>query len=510
VWTALPEALGPADGSAAPQSIAGPQWVNGVLEIPKYFGAFLDAPLATYDPNHRHKWRSHELLHRYVGFFWSPDMTRFEAYLGARLAELLPVVHWYALDEIGRARCAAHRGKLLRREFCPECEACRRPYWELPAPGSDEVARWEAEASRHLREELEVIESEMHLGVPIASPRPGLDASSDARAYLDGHWERVTAWSFGSWIELFGEPSLDFEASVQDMRARVSTAARELLEDEIEVDLDVATALRERQRLRDLGYRVCCALEWHEEPGVWTALEALALAANSMASGSPIEGGNEFEADLLARLRASSRHFPPGLVDGLADAGLCFGGRPNGPTSLAQLTRGLESALPESSAAGLISADAVAAFAAGSAFDAPGGIAVRFVNFLGADCPTHLRLEAWLRAGPHRDRDGEDFGAVPDLLTSTRSLRLNQTLRRGRFGAAAIEGLLGWRPEGESAELAAIYLRGEPRVIELDAEISACLDGLNASDGAELLTNAALAGLVEAAFIWWLPPATGA
>ena len=106
IWTPLPPSLAPDATSANEGWVDGPVWQAGVLEIPKYFGAFLDAPLAVYDPNHRHKWRAHELLHRRAGFSWAPDMTPFEAYLGARLSELLPIVHWYGLDEVGRGSWA--------------------------------------------------------------------------------------------------------------------------------------------------------------------------------------------------------------------------------------------------------------------------------------------------------------------------------------------------------------------------------------------------------------------
>ena len=64
---------------------------------------------------HRRKWRPHELLHGAVGFFWREDASRFETYVGARLNELLPVVHWYGLDEIFRPRCERHTGEVLFR-----------------------------------------------------------------------------------------------------------------------------------------------------------------------------------------------------------------------------------------------------------------------------------------------------------------------------------------------------------------------------------------------------------
>ena len=121
-------------------------WTAGMLVAPKYFSAFLDAPLPTYDPNHRTKWRAHELLHRLARFVWRPEITRFEAYLGSRLSELLPVVHWYGLDEIRRGKCAAHRGVVLHHEVCEACEAAARSFWEIEI--DPESARIHAARSR--------------------------------------------------------------------------------------------------------------------------------------------------------------------------------------------------------------------------------------------------------------------------------------------------------------------------------------------------------------------------
>src|SRR5690554_4427421 len=71
-----------------------PQWSDGVLAEPKYFSFFQDAPFPAFNPNHRRKWRAHELLHGASKFFWHPQMTRFELYVSARLNELLPIIHW--------------------------------------------------------------------------------------------------------------------------------------------------------------------------------------------------------------------------------------------------------------------------------------------------------------------------------------------------------------------------------------------------------------------------------
>ena len=97
------------------------EWREGVLHVPKYFSAFLEAPLPVFHPSHRAKWRPHELLHKLARFAWRPDVTRFEAYLSARLSELLPVVHWYGFDEIGRHACPDHQGHRPNRTHCDLC-----------------------------------------------------------------------------------------------------------------------------------------------------------------------------------------------------------------------------------------------------------------------------------------------------------------------------------------------------------------------------------------------------
>src|SRR5690606_9174290 len=121
-----------------------------------------EAAYATYDPNHRLKWRSHELLHRRVGFFWRPDLTRFEAYLGARLSELLPVVHWYGFDEIHRPHCAQHQDEVLRQQMCSACIAEQRPVWtHAVLPVDEDRARARAtECLDHLRCELQAVVEE--------------------------------------------------------------------------------------------------------------------------------------------------------------------------------------------------------------------------------------------------------------------------------------------------------------------------------------------------------------
>ena len=118
------------------------EWSQGRLVLPKYASFALESASPPFNPNHRCKWRPHELLHSLCRFYWRPDMTRFEAYIGARLSELLPVVHWYGLDELYRRRCPIHVGQVLYRDFCPECESLAQESWQINAAVEELLRRF--------------------------------------------------------------------------------------------------------------------------------------------------------------------------------------------------------------------------------------------------------------------------------------------------------------------------------------------------------------------------------
>ncbi|MEM9068955.1 MAG: hypothetical protein AAGE52_10630, partial [Myxococcota bacterium] len=56
-------------------------WDRGALHVGKYQSFQAEAPFATFDPLHDAKWAPHEFLHRALGFFFRPTMSRFELYL---------------------------------------------------------------------------------------------------------------------------------------------------------------------------------------------------------------------------------------------------------------------------------------------------------------------------------------------------------------------------------------------------------------------------------------------
>ena len=458
-------------------------WTSGVLETPKYFSAFLDAPLPTYDPNHRTKWRAHELLHRLARFVWRPDIARFEAYLGSRLAELLPVVHWYGLDEIGRGKCAAHRGVVLHRETCDACESAARPYWEIDPDRASALVHAE-HALEHLATELDACAAELATGRQHATPRPGLDAADDAIGYLRGHWNRITAWSFGAWIELFLRPGVDYFESTVQMLAHIRALLPRILCERIAIDPAAAQRERARRFAQDVGYRILRVVETLDddaEAEVRPALEALA------AGDDPQHVLPELDARTKLALAGgwTWRRAPEPTIDLVMD--------------------GLRSGLPRSLD---VRDDAwlraqVRSFVASPEFRGQGELFVRFAAFVDDDA---IALEAWLRARPVIDLDAERFAAIPDGTPDDGTLRVNATLRTGTFSASALRTVLDWSDDeidGDVVELAAVHWGGEPRAFALGDEPRRVLDA--ATHGRWAGDPDARAALLLCGALVWLP-----
>ena len=517
----------------------GPRWREGILTSPKYFSFFQDAPLAAYYPNHRRKWRAHELLHGAQGFFWHPEMTRFECYVGARLNELLPVVHWYGLDEIFRPRCERHLGQCLQREFCLDCEAAARPFWSLPAQARErqrkDAERFAESAIEHFREEWSACMSEVTSGRRRSVPRPGLDASSDAMGYVRGHWNRLTAWSTGVWIEKFLVDGVDYFSTLDHYAQHLATTAQSLMSGDIVLSQEETRRHRARRVVQDAAYRTFLALEGLDEDAeerLWPALEEASRAAEALRT----EGVAEDSAvGALERLYAAfeamseARPIPLAIRAGFSASGYAWRGaeRMTGLTqqevvegATPQLIEGILSALPASSAAiEPERLDAIArVFACSAELQQHGPLASRFAAWSAArpdalgEVTVLAGFEAWASAPPHKDADAEDFAVLPDdaapLRGSSGRLRLHRTLRRGEFDSAAVAELIGM-PEARGAELAAIRHRGELRVIPIDEVGQEILTATEAARPvADWLSDAmwpTLELLLENGFVVWLP-----
>ena len=505
-----------------------PEWQAGVLEEPKYFGFAQDAPLTAFHPNHRRRWRPHEQLHGAVGWFWRPDQTRFEAYLGARLNELLPVVHWYGTAELLRRRCPAHRGGPIPTRTCTACED--------PGPGTrpvdaDAARAFAAHAIVHLDSELRAIAGELQTGRVHATPRPGLDASSDAIGYLRGHWNRLCSWGHGAWVERFCVAGVDHETSIADLAERVAASARALWGGTLEVHQADFERLRARRLVQQLGRRTLRALEWLQ-PGSLGFQEALAAA------DGPLEALQALQADLLSgKADATEAHITAAIVADELDAlalppsvGGRIGGlaamwwRAPGPASADQVVDGLDSALP--SAAGEVAglAKLGGAFVESPEFAGMGDLGGRFGRWIERLEPQTIDLtpvqaadlvfEGWLRALPRQDLDASRFAVMgdsaelagPEVLSE---LRPHASLRRRAFAAHDVRR---WLDDTESdtesdteIELVAAWVEDLPVVLTLESPLRSALDRITGIDPTAPATPEALAVLVAHGLVVWSP-----
>ena len=169
-----------------------PEWDAGRLPEAKYAAFRHDLPIASFHPGHRAKWSAHELCHALVGFGWRADASPLWNATAARLAELLPVVLWYFLDEVRLTRCPRHDGPLFTAS-CDDCEAvaCARPW-------SREDAAHLRAAADFLDRELAAIARTRRLGVPVPHIRGSLDLCSDGIAYAAAHGPRLCKSHAGS------------------------------------------------------------------------------------------------------------------------------------------------------------------------------------------------------------------------------------------------------------------------------------------------------------------------
>ena len=256
-------------------------WDVGVLQAGKYRSFTQDEPFATYNPNHMSKWGPHELMHRVCGFFWRPGATRWETYVGARLNELLPVVLWYGFDELAR---------LDRDGFSRVRDANDRPArlkdarW-LVEPSPELEARVRRgltnfrEGFTHFDREMAAIDEELKLGRPVTAPHEFLNSSSDAIAYVVGHFGRLTDPVVGAMIGTVLQSGRDFVPSIPAYRARIENDLERLVREPIVLDQDLIRARHRGRLVWDLAHR--CA--HHErarlarlEPGFETAGEVMA------------------------------------------------------------------------------------------------------------------------------------------------------------------------------------------------------------------------------------------
>ena len=284
-----PDALG------VPEEVRDPEhgvWDRGVLRSGKYQGFLADEAFAIYDPSHVSKWGPHELVHRAAGFFAREGASRFEHYLGARLNELVPVVLFYGPEQVMRLdegpfdRAAAGRApsaSVDRARWLHDGEAALRERALASVP----ILR---EGLAHFERELRAIDEELATGRRVRAPHPSLDASSDATAYVVGHYDRLRAI----------EPvlsALPDEIACRDVRAyreRVEHLFDRLLFSPIALDLERAAARASGRRVWDVLHRAA-------HLGAEIAAELAPLASEARAL---VERAWEGEAAPVERFRA--------------------------------------------------------------------------------------------------------------------------------------------------------------------------------------------------------------
>ena len=496
-----------------------PIWKDGILHAPKYFSFFLESPLPPYHPNHRSKWRVHELLHTWVGFFWHPQLTRFEAYIGARLSELLPIVHWYGLDEIGRLRCPKHIGKRLYRTLCPDCEALVQPFWTQPP--FDEKLRTAAlehatHALDHFSREFEACLQEIQTGQVHETPRPNLDAASDAQGYLIGHWNRLTAWSFGSWVLQFCVDGVDYHSSLPQFAQHVAECFRGMLMGASSYSPAGAARQRLRQSVLDIGYRAYCVLEWVQdeeaERTILGCLEDLAQTAHGLLDGTAEPSDAEMAIQMLDAAMASLESLlPEGVVQRyLAHGHVALSREEAGERGYAFVVEGLQNGLPDmlSQIEGWESV--VGDFIAAPDFMAPKALRSRFADWLRvndvfpAEISTAVQIEAWLRDIPHKDEEARLFASMPSQESwGDGTLRCHETLRRQTFSAAGVQLIFGWELEADTLALCCVWTDGSPQVFVESEEMTAVFAQVKAGEKPE--QDDTVLDLLDIGALVWLP-----
>lgn len=195
-----------------------PRWSQGVLPEPKY-GAFRhDQGIGSFHPGHRAKWSTHELCHGLVGTAWRPGASRLFHATAGRLSELVPVVLWYTLDEIGLRRCPRHTSPLYRTH----CPACERAAAQGAGPVDVDSARRHLKAARDfVEQELDAVARTRRTGSPVHHVHGSLDLCSDGLAYAASHGPRLESPGFSMWAERYLGPSVGGYDALEALQDRV-------------------------------------------------------------------------------------------------------------------------------------------------------------------------------------------------------------------------------------------------------------------------------------------------
>jgi hypothetical protein len=370
----------------APELAVAPEWRGGVLPERKYQSFRHDQAIGSFHPGMRGKWTAHELCHALVGFAWRPGATPLFLATASRLAELLPVVLWYFLDEAHLRRCPVHResGPLYRR-LCLACEAA------ASARVDDLFAHMHLDGGRDFFErEVRAIRRTLVLGEPVPHLYGSLDLCSDGVAYAAAHGPRLSSEAFERFADGFLVECGGWVRSLDALEARALDVLRAIVEGApLDPLAPSASHGRARWVLQDLGWRL---LElWHQTEG--EAAEGLLslvdrLAAEIPATADPSRAGDAVLASACAALGEAAQGYRALHEDWVVpdpDAVFALGYAVPGlgaGSHVGSLVEGVRSALPLT--AGLVGADLPARVASFAATDAAVRVPIgrRFATWL--------------------------------------------------------------------------------------------------------------------------------
>ncbi len=394
-WLSLPDDWLPAD--ADPEADV-TEWVEGVRAEPKYQQFRHDLMVASLHPGHRGKWTAHELCHRLVGYGWRAGASPLFHATAARLAELVPVMLWYFLDDAFVARCDRHQhGGGLFRDHCAACE-------RVAAPTADDPLAVERvrEGLRFFDAELAAIARTRRTGRPVANCYATLDLCSDGLAYAAAHNARLQSRTFHDYAERFLTPGAGWSATLDDLEARARAVVAAIVDPDARLEPQAKTpeAGADTWARQDVGWRLM-QVQLDCEPECADAIEPIVLA---LAAGGAVADARE-----AWRALVEEWELPP--VEVVFGVGYDIGG---GLRCAEVAQAGVTSALPLTFAdrapdvSALLAADA----------DAPSRehIGLRFVaSFRDDPCAELARWEAIVASMPPGEAEDDALvGLSPD------------------------------------------------------------------------------------------------
>ena len=261
------------------------EWIGGALVAGRYQSFCLDGAFALMNPNHSARWTAHELLHRAVGFAWAPDLSPWEQYQLSRLAELLPVAHWYGLDRFCRLD---ERGPYERAQDAQRPESpLTKALWldetaEVLMARVTQCAPMLLSALEHIELELRAYDSERETLRLTPAEHDLLNSSSDALAYVAGHGARLRDADVAQLLQAVSWPRP--AADYAEMRGRLLTTLDTLLFGELVLEPETVHSRACGRLLWDICQRSVHLLRSVDSIISW---DAVASACEAAYAGDP-------------------------------------------------------------------------------------------------------------------------------------------------------------------------------------------------------------------------------